>query len=76
MNLHLAQMIGEDVTNELEEFQSIYFDFTSDPLVSKFLFAEGRFTKLYSEIQKTLGNRIDILSDLDIKVPDDNSLLN
>ena len=76
MNLHLAQMIGEDVSNELEEFQNIYFDFTSDPLVSKFLFAEGRFTKLYGEIQKTLGNKIDVLSDLDIKTPDDISQLN
>lgn len=76
VHLYLAQIIGDDVEEELAEFQNTYYAFSAKPEVSEFLFAEGRFTRLFNEVQKVLGKKLDLWTDMEVRVPNNNIFLN
>ena len=66
MNLRFAQMLGEDFVEEEEDFEAIYATFCLEPVISDFLYAEGRLGRLIAEIQQIFGGKLDLWSELEI----------
>lgn len=63
MNLRLAQLMGEDVDEEEDDFENLYATFCLEPVICDFLYAEGRLGRLISEVQQIFGGRLEFWSE-------------
>ncbi|MBQ6807689.1 MAG: YlbF family regulator [Firmicutes bacterium] len=61
MNLRMAAMLGEDVTEDSREFERMFLSLSQDPNVSNYLFAEGRFFRLISEVEDAFAQRLGLM---------------
>ena len=66
INLHLAQMLGESSLEAEEDFEAVYATFCLEPIISDFLYAEGRLGRLIAEVQQIFGGKLDLWSELEI----------
>lgn len=76
LRLHIAQISGEDTDEDLAELEKAYFSFCGDEVVSDFLYAEGRFSRLLNDVQSALGKNLDIWMELGIDEDESGGLLN
>ena len=60
MSLRMAAMLGEDVTEDSQDFENTFRLFTQDPKISEYLFAEGRFFRLIADVEKVFSDFLDI----------------
>lgn len=58
MNLRMASMLGEDVSEDSREFERMFLLLSQDPNISNYLFAEGRFFRLVSELEEAFAKRL------------------
>lgn len=58
MNLRMAAMLGEDVAEDNSEFERMFLMLSQDPRISEYLFAEGRFFHLISEMEESFARRL------------------
>lgn len=63
MNLRLAQLMGEDVEDEEDDFENLYATFCLEPVICDFLYAEGRLGRLISEVQQIFGGKLEFWSE-------------
>ena len=56
--------------------EQAYFTFCKDEVISDFLYAEGRFSRLLGDVQAALGKNLDIWMELGIDENDSNQFLN
>lgn len=61
MNLRMAAMLGEDVAEDSREFERMFLSLSQDPNVSNYLFAEGRFFRLISEVEDAFAQRLGLM---------------
>ncbi len=76
LRLHIAQISGEDTEEDFEDLEQAYFTFCSDEVISNFLYAEGRFSRLLGDVQAALGKNLDIWMELGIDENDSGQFLN
>ena len=60
LTLHLADAHGEDVAEEMVELEETYSLMCDNPLISDFVHAEGKFTRLLADVQKIFGKALDL----------------
>ncbi|MEG1537058.1 MAG: YlbF family regulator [Clostridiales bacterium] len=58
-NLRFASMLGEDTDDESADLETAYSAITKDPLVCDFLYAEGRFLRLVSDVQEVFSAKLE-----------------
>lgn len=63
MNLRLAQLLGEDLDDAEDDFERLYTTFCLEPVISDFLYAEGRLGRLIAEVQQIFGDKLDLWSE-------------
>ena len=61
MNLRMAAMLGEDVAEDSSEFERMFLVLSQEPSISNYLFAEGRFFRLISEVEEAFAQRLGLL---------------
>jgi len=65
IELQIAEMAGEDIESTLEQLEEIYQVLSMNPIVNEFLTAEYRLARLMSDVQRILGEALDLWIDLD-----------
>ena len=60
MSIGVAAMMGEDQTDETEDFEKLYLSLTSNPVVSEYLFAEGRLFHLIADVEEVFSNKLEL----------------
>ncbi|MDO4580957.1 MAG: YlbF family regulator [Bacillota bacterium] len=60
MSLRLAAMLGEDIMDECDDFEMLFAAMSADPLISDYLFAEGRFSRLIDDVERVFGDKIEL----------------
>lgn len=70
MALHLSGALTEADENEISEYDLKYMLLVQDPLVSEYLFAEGRFFRLIADLERIFSERLDIWQSDDDERPD------
>lgn len=65
LEVQIAQISGEDTDHNLEQLESIYQVMSLNPVVNEFLTAEYRFARMMTDVQKILGEDLDLWVDLD-----------
>ena len=60
MSLGLAAMMGEEQTEETEDFEKIYLSLANNPVISEYLFAEGRLFHLISDVEEVFSKKLEI----------------
>ncbi len=65
MALRLCSSFIEDTEDDLSEYDSQYMLLAQDPLISDYLFAEGRFFRLIADVEKVFSERLDLWQDED-----------
>jgi cell fate (sporulation/competence/biofilm development) regulator YlbF (YheA/YmcA/DUF963 family) len=60
LRLHIGQISGEEFHHSIEELENICYDLFCDEIIANYLYAEGRFSRLLSDIQMALGGELDI----------------
>ncbi len=65
MNLRMASMLGEDVSEDSREFERTFEMISQEPIISNYLFAEGRFFRLMSEVEDALSQRLGLMQAFD-----------
>lgn len=63
MNLRLAQLLGEDLDEAEDDFENLFATFCLEPVISDFLYAEGRLGRLIAEVQQICGNKLELWSE-------------
>lgn len=76
LQLHLAQMVGEDIEEEIQDLDDVYTAFSLEPTVARYLAAENRFTRLITNIQKIFSKKISIWPDFNFFSNDYDKTLN
>ncbi|MEL7565358.1 MAG: YlbF family regulator [Dehalobacterium sp.] len=65
LELQIAEMSGEDVENSLEQLESIYQKLSLNPIVNEFLTAEYRLARMMTDVQRIIGEALDLWIDMD-----------
>ena len=65
IELQIAEMAGEDIENCLEQLESIYQVLSMNPVVNEFLTAEYRLARLMTDVNRIIGEALDLWIDLD-----------
>ncbi|MGI6685982.1 MAG: YlbF family regulator [Bacillota bacterium] len=65
IELQIAEMTGEDIENSLEQLENIYQLLSMNPIINEFLTAEYRLARLMTDVQKIIGEALDLWIDLD-----------
>lgn len=65
MNLRLASLLGEDVEDAEDSFDDLYATFCLEPVISDFLYAEGRLGRLIAEVQQIFGGKLEFWSEFE-----------
>ncbi|MCL2677937.1 MAG: YlbF family regulator [Clostridiales bacterium] len=60
LRLQMARFSGEDVDGEMGELEEFYAAMCDNPLINNFIDAEGKFTRLLADVQKIVGNALDL----------------
>ena len=60
MSLGLAAMMGEEQTEETEDFEKIYLSLANNPVISEYLISEGRLFHLISYVEEVFSNNLEI----------------
>ncbi|MCL2817540.1 MAG: YlbF family regulator [Clostridiales bacterium] len=60
LRLHVAQFSGEDVEEDMGELEESFDSMCNDPVISAFVDAEGKFTRLLADVQKIVGNALNM----------------
>jgi len=76
LQLHLAQLAGEDIDEEIQDLEDIYTAFSLEPTVARYLSAENRFTRLLTNIQRIFTKKISIWPDFNFLSNDYDKTLN
>ena len=58
MHLRMAAMLGEDVSEDNQEFERMFKVLSQEPNISNYLVAEGRFFRLVSEVEEAFAKRL------------------
>ncbi|MDO4732603.1 MAG: YlbF family regulator [Bacillota bacterium] len=58
LNLRMAAMLGEDISEDSQEFERLFLSLSKEPNISNYLFAEGRFFRLISEVEDAFAQRL------------------
>lgn len=66
LEIQIAQMSGEEMDSSVEQLESIYQTMSLNPVVNEFLTAEYRFARVMTDVQKILGEALDLWIDLDL----------
>lgn len=65
IELQIAEMAGEDIEHSLEQLENIYQMLSMNPIINEFLTAEYRLARLMTDVQKIIGEALDLWIDLD-----------
>jgi len=65
MSLRLAQIMGEEMEEAEDNFEHLYAMYCLEPVISDFLYAEGRLGRLISEVQQIYGDKLELWSEND-----------
>ncbi|MDD2498003.1 MAG: YlbF family regulator [Desulfitobacteriaceae bacterium] len=65
VEIQIAEMQGEDIDLNLEQLEKVYQILSLNPLINEFLTAEYRFARIIADIQKILGEALDLWIDID-----------
>ena len=60
MELRMAAMIGEDVGEDYLDFESMYLELSEEPAINDYLFAEGRFFRLISDVEEVFSDKLEL----------------
>ena len=76
ISLKVAAMMGEDTKDEIEDFDQLYTLLSGNPIITDYLFAEGRLYHLIADVEEVFSDKLQ-LSQLPENGTDDfNSALN
>lgn len=76
VQLHLANLAGEDTSADTQEFESIYTDLSKEPIISDFLSAEAHFYTLLTQVQKILGKDLELWPESEVAPQNTGQILN
>lgn len=62
MTLRMANLLGEDIEEECSEFESMFVLLSQEPVISDYLFAEGRFFRLISDVEEVFSDKLELWS--------------
>lgn len=65
LEVQIAQISGEETDGNQEQLEHIYQVMSMNPLVNEFLTAEYRFARMMTDVQKILGEDLDLWVELD-----------
>ena len=60
MSLGMAAMMGEEQTEETEDFEKLYLSLVNNPVISDYLFAEGRLFHLISDVEEGFSKKLEL----------------
>ena len=60
MSLGMAAMMGEEQTEETEDFEKLYLSLVNNPVISEYLFAEGRLFHLISDVEEVFSKKLEL----------------
>jgi len=60
MALRMASMLGEDVNDDMGDFENMFILLSQEPTISDYLFAEGRLLRLISEVEQVFSDKLEI----------------
>ena len=58
MSLRMAALMGEECDDDTHECNNMYLLLAQDPVVNNYLFAEGRFLRLISDIEAVFSDKL------------------
>jgi len=76
ISLRMAAIIDEDTGEELEDFDNLYTALSGNPVISDYLFAEGRLFHLIADVEEVFSDKLELWQLPDGDNYDYNSLLN
>ncbi|WP_148134311.1 YlbF family regulator [Candidatus Formimonas warabiya] len=65
LELQIAEMSGEDIEKNAEQLERIYEILSLNPTINEFLTAEYRLARVMTDIQRIIGEALDLWIDLD-----------
>lgn len=65
LELQIAEMSGEDIEMSLEQLENIYQKLSLNPIVNEFLTAEYQLARMMTDVQKIIGEALDLWIDVD-----------
>ena len=68
LHLHLAKLLGQDVTDEETQMNDAYVSLSMNPEINEFLNAEYSLIRLLDTMREILGQELDL--GLDVVIPD------
>jgi len=66
LELQIAEMSGEDTELQAEQLERMYQMLCLNPIVNEFLTAEYRLARVITDVQKILGEALDLWVDMDV----------
>lgn len=66
MALRMASMLGEDVNEDMGDFENMFVLLSQEPAISDYLFAEGRLLRLIGEVEEVFSDKLELW-----QLPDD-----
>lgn len=65
LELQIAEVSGEDIENSLEQLENIYQKLSLNATINEFLTAEYQLVRMMTDVQKIIGEALDLWIDLD-----------
>lgn len=66
LELQIVEMSGGDIEGNADQLEQIYQVLSMNPVVNEFLTAEYRFARIITDVQRILGEALDLWVDLDL----------
>ena len=60
ISLRLAAIMGEDTKDEIEDFDQLYAVLSGNPVISDYLFAEGRLFHLIADVEEVFSDKLQL----------------
>ena len=74
--MRMADIMGEDADDERDDFNSLYATLSGNPVISDYLFAEGRLFHLIADVEEVFSDTLELTQGFDQESPESNPLLN
>jgi len=58
--LRMASMLGEDVNEDMGDFENMFILLSQEPTISDYLFAEGRLLRLINEVEQVFSDKLEL----------------